>query len=49
MKTGYEICCYCQAIDGLHPHEQDCLYNLPAEEPAELHEAADTTLEKEIA
>ena len=31
----FEICYHCKAQDGLHPHEESCLENYAADEPAE--------------
>jgi hypothetical protein len=33
-----DICYHCKAVDGLHPHEEACLENYAADEPAESGE-----------
>ena len=42
------ICLHCKAEEDVDAHEEYCIYNT-AEEPAELNEADDVVVTKEIA
>lgn len=48
MNNATTVCYHCHAIEDVQPHEEDCLYSLPAEEPAVADEA-ERIAEKEIA